>query len=81
MRRTDTGGCVVTGEDEQPTEPQQWVPERDEPAAVFGVHKVALREIDSIVGNEEHLGSDECAQIRAILTAALSGDSRPRVEP
>lgn len=36
------------------------------------VLKAALREIDFVVGNKMHLSPGECAQIRAILSGALS---------
>jgi hypothetical protein len=44
--------------------------------AVLEVHKVALQEIDLIVGNESYLGPDQCAQLRGILSAALSEHHR-----
>lgn len=49
--------------------PADYVPHRP---AVLDVHKVALQEIDVIVGNEMSLGPEECSQIRGVLSAALS---------
>jgi hypothetical protein len=55
---------------------QEWVPERDELPAVLDVHKAALQEIDRIVGNEDELGSEDCAKLRRIISSALSGRHR-----
>lgn len=60
--------------------PHDHIPERP---AVLDVHKVALQEIDLIVGNEATLGEEDAGRIRGILRAALSeasqcgGDGRP----
>jgi len=36
------------------------------------VYKIALQEIDRVVGNEETLNEDDTARLRGILAAALS---------
>lgn len=41
------------------------------------VHRVALEEIDRVVGNEIRLGPDQCARLRGILSAALSERRNP----
>jgi len=47
-------------------------PDKHDPPAVFDVHKVALQEIDRVVGNEATLGEADTARLRGILSAALS---------
>jgi hypothetical protein len=56
----------VPGDAQQPRSGPAPVP------AVLDVHLVALQEIDRVVGNEMQLGPAQCAQLRGILSAALS---------
>jgi len=56
----------------EPQIEQEWNEERDARPPVLNVHKAALQEIDGIVGNEDHLGPDECANLRRIIFGALS---------
>jgi hypothetical protein len=55
-----------------PKSEQEWNEERDAQPPVLDVHKAALQEIDGIVGNEDHLGPGDCANLRRIIFSALS---------
>ena len=51
-------------------------PGTHDPPAVLDVHRVALQEIDRIVGNETTLDEDDTTRLRGILFAALSREHK-----
>lgn len=87
----DAGPCCLCGDDTDAgqsdgaprtteQQPMEWVPERDDPPAVLDVFKVALGEVDRVVGNETTLGEEDTAHLRRIIFAAFSQAKPPNTD-
>lgn len=63
----------ASGHAPDPAEPKEYDPTRDAQPPVMDVFRVALQEVDRIVGNAYTLDQTETARVRGIVLAALQG--------